>query len=71
MPMSPAFKVGQWVKHRAPTGHDNWPVGMVVAHEVYTSIAGSGVWYYVRFIDPDGVADKEPVRLAELEVEAA
>lgn len=67
--MSDRISIGAWVKHVAPNGHENYPVGQVVAHEMWTDYAGVRETYEVRFIDPNGVPDKEPIRLRRFEIE--
>lgn len=61
--------IGSWVRHIAPKGHENYPVGQVTAHEVYTDFAGSREMYEVRFVDPNGTPDREPMRFREQEIE--
>lgn len=66
------FTIGQFVRAVVPDKcrSDQFAYGRVCAHEVYTDDNGSRTWWYVRWIDADGLPDAESKKHAADELEA-
>lgn len=62
------FDVGTTVLYKTHSrDHAGW-LGIVTGREFYEDQDGSGNWYYIRWIDPDGKVNGDKMRLAEDEL---
>lgn len=69
----PAFKfsVGSLVLHILHNrDHEGWQ-GIVTGREFYQDQDGSGLWYYVRWIKPEGEVSADKHRMPECELREA
>lgn len=65
-----SLRVGQTVTYCTHTkDHKGW-VGRIAAVETYTDDHGTRTWYYVRWMQPEGRIESEPMKCSRQELQA-
>lgn len=62
------YERGDRVVHAMHSAGTAGFIGMVVAMEFYETGAGTSIWYYVRWMEPHGKLDSEPMKMSTDEI---